>query len=277
MGKIIEVNQIYDSLKKALKEEVKAFSRLRLASLCIGKDCACDTYLSAQKKLAQELGVECSAVELGAKASMEEVRKKIQELNKDETINGIIVNKPFPKRFKEDEIFSAIKEKKDVEGMNPSNLGGLFYEGPLFLSPTVLSVLEILKTLKLDIYGKEIVIVGFSTLIGKPLSLLLGREFATVTITHIGTYEAGKLPLHVEGADILISAVGKPHLIKGSWIKKGAVVIDVGIGQMEGKVVGDVELDKAKDKASFITPVPGGVGRLTTLFLFKNLLKAVRL
>ncbi len=128
----------------------------------------------------------------------------------------------------------------------------------------------------IDLYGKQVTIVGFSTLIGKPLALILGRKLASVAIAHIGTYESGKLPFYVKNSDIVVSAVGKPHIIKGQWIKKGAVVIDVGIGEFKGKVVGDVEFEKAKKKAAFITPVPGGVGKLTSLFLFKNLIDAFK-
>ena len=275
--KKLEIKQICEELKQELKEEVQKLPTLRIASLSFGKDYAASVYASAQRKVAKELGIDYYSIELEDNCSLNDLLGKIDELNEDKGINGIIVNKPFPAKVKEEAIFSAITKEKDVEGMNPCNLGSLFYSEPLFTSPTVLSVLEILKLLEIKLYGKEVVVVGFSTLIGKPLALLLGQEFATVNITHIGTFEAGKLPSYVGAADIVISAVGKPHVIKGDWIKKGAVVIDVGIGQLDGKVVGDVEFDAAAKKASFITPVPGGVGKLTTLFLFKNLIKAAKL
>ena len=275
--KKLEIKQICEELKQNLKEEVQKLPTLRIASLSIGKDYASLVYVSAQSKIAKELGIDYYSIELEDNRSLNDVLGKIDELNDDKSINGIIVNKPFSKKFKEEVIFSAIDKNKDVEGMNPCNLGSLFYAEPLFTSPTVLGVLEILKSLEINLYGKDVVIVGFSTLIGKPLALLLGQEFATVSITHIATFEAGKLPSYIKGADIVISAVGKPKVIKGSWIKKGAVVIDVGIGELEGKVVGDVEFDAAAKQASFVTPVPGGVGKLTTLFLFKNLIKAAKI
>jgi len=273
----IQMQQICEKIKQDLKKEVQGLPALRLASLSIGKDYASLVYVSAQSKLAKELGIDYCSIELEDSCSLGDLLGKINELNDDKSINGIIVNKPFPQKFKEEVIFSAIDAKKDLEGMNPYNLGGLFYGEPLFISPTVLSVLEILRSLEINVCAKEIVIVGFSTLIGKPLALLLGQQFATVNITHIATFESKKLPFYVQNADVVISAVGKPHLIKGEWVKKGAVVIDVGIGQIEGKVVGDVEFDEVKKRASFVSPVPGGVGRLTTLFLFKNLIKAAKI
>ncbi len=275
--KKVEMKEICERLKKELKEEVQDFTSLRLASVSIAKDYACSVYASAQSKVAAELGIDYCPVELEKTSTLDSLLKKIRELNADKSINGIIVNKPFPKSFSDEVVFSAIDDKKDVEGMNPSNLGRIFYAKPLFISPTVLSVLEIISSLELDLYGKEVVIVGFSNLIGKPLALLLGDEFATVNITHIATFEAGKLPLYVGQADVVISAVGKPEVIKGSWIKKGAVVIDVGIGEASGKVAGDVEFKEAKERAAFISPVPGGVGKLTTLFLFKNLIQAAKI
>ncbi len=202
--------------------------------------------------------------------------KEFYNKNKNKKITGIVDNTPFPSNFTEELIFSTIDHKKDIEGMNPYNLGLLFVGEPLFVSPTVLSILEFIKMSGIDLYGKQVTIVGFSTLIGKPLTLILGRKLATVTITHIGTYESGKLPFYIKNSDIVVSAVGKPHIIKGEWIKKGAVVIDVGIGEFNGKVVGDIEFEKAKRRAAFITPVPGGVGKLTSLFLFKNLIDAYK-
>ncbi|MCF7888356.1 MAG: bifunctional 5,10-methylenetetrahydrofolate dehydrogenase/5,10-methenyltetrahydrofolate cyclohydrolase, partial [Candidatus Omnitrophica bacterium] len=142
---------------------------------------------------------------------------------------------------------------------------------------TVLAVLATIESLDIDLYGKDITVVGFSTLIGKPLVLLLGQKFATVTITHIATYQKQRLPFYIKNADLLISAVGKPHFIKGEWIKKGAIVIDVGVSKKGSKVVGDIEFEQAIKKASFISPVPAGIGKLTSLFLFKNLLKAKKL
>ena len=274
---ILEAKEIYDVLKERLRARLKSLPTLTLASLTIGKNYSSQVYRASQKKLAESLGVKYLSLELPQNIRVKDALAKIQSFNKNKKITGIVANKPFPSNFTEEIIFSTIDYKKDIEGMNPYNLGLLFVGEPLFISPTVLSILEFIKMSGIDLYGKQVTIVGFSTLIGKPLALILGRKLATVTITHIGTYESGKLPFYVKNSDIVVSAVGKPHIIKGEWIKKGAVIIDVGIGKLNNKVVGDIEFEAAKKKAAFITPVPGGVGKLTSLFLFKNLIDAYSL
>jgi len=274
MGKILDIKQIYDSLKEDLKDRASKMSSVSIASLKISQDYAADVYMSSQEKLAKELGINFILVDFSKDVSADKIIKKINELNTDDGISGIIVNKPFPDGILENTVFSAINPKKDIEGVNPLNLGVLFYKDPTFISPTVLSILLVIKYLDIDLYGKEVAIVGFSSLIGMPLSILLGRKLATLRITHIGTYDKDMLPTHIKNADLVISAVGKPHIIKGEWIKDNSIVIDVGMGKKDGKICGDVEFVAAKDKASFITPVPGGIGALTTLCLFENLIKA---
>jgi len=274
MGKIIDVKQIYDSLKEDLKKRAAKLASLSIASLKVSEDYATEVYLSSQEKLAKELGINFILVDLSKDVSTDKIIKKINELNKDSEVSGIIVNKPFPDCILEDEIFSTISPKKDIEGVNPHNLGVLFFKDPIFISPTVLSVLWVIEQLNLDLYGKEVTIVGFSPLIGMPLSIILGRKLATLQITHVATYDKDMLGYHIKNADIVITAVGKPRIIKAEWIKPNSIVIDVGIGKKDGGVCGDVEFDQAKDKASFITPVPGGIGLLTTLCLFENLIKA---
>ncbi len=276
MTKILNAQKFYDGFKNKLKSEIHSLPILALASLSIGKNYSCQVYRASQQKLADEFGVKYLSVELSETAPLKEVIAKIKELNKDKKITGIVANKPFPQGISEEEIFSAIDYRKDIEGMNPYNLGLLFIGEPLFISPTVLSALEFIKMTGIELYGKEITIVGFSTLIGKPLALILGRKFATVNITHIATFESKRLPFYVKNADIVISAAGRPNLIKGAWLKKGVVAIDVGIGRKDSKIVGDIEFESANKKAAFITPVPGGVGKLTSLFLFKNLVDAYR-
>lgn len=275
--KILDASQIYESIKNELKQQLKSLPSLTLASLVIGKNYSSDVYLSSQEKLAAELGIEYLLVRLDGNVELKEVLSKIDSLNKDKKITGIVANKPFPKSWSEDDVFGAIDAKKDIEGLSPYNLGKLFIKKPQFVSPTVLSILEFLKLSKVTLYGKDVVIVGFSTLIGKPLFLILAREFATVTITHIATFESGRLPFYVSNADIVISAAGVTELIKADWIKNEAIVIDVGVAAKDGKIVGDVEFEAAKKKASFISPPKGGVGKLTPIFLFKNLVQAAKL
>jgi len=274
MEKGLEVKRVYERLKEQIKDKVSALGQLTLASVRVGHDYSSGVYLLQQEKIALELGIDYLAVTLAPEAPLDKVLQKIEELNKDNSVAGIVLNKPFPAQWKEGAIFSAIDSQKDVEGVNPYNLGMLLIGKPKFISPTVMSVLEFLNIADVDLYGREVTIVGSSVLIGKPLAIILANDFATVSITHIATYEKGRLPFYINNADILISAVGKPCIIRGEWIKEGAVVIDVGVGQKDGKLTGDVEFDKAVQKASFITPVPGGVGKFTTLFLFENLIKA---
>ncbi len=274
MGKIIDIEQIASKLKSDLILTGKKISGATLASVQIGKAAASEIYIKNQAKLAKQIGVNFLLQELPVTKTEEETIDRIKKINKDTDIDGVIINKPFPEGWKPDRIFAAIAPQKDVEGLNPYNLGRIFYDQLAFISPTVLAVLETIKFADIQLYGKDVTVVGFSTLIGKPLVLLLAKKFATVTVTHIATYEKQKLPFYIKNADLLISAVGKPHFIKTEWIKKGAMVIDVGISKKDSKIVGDVDFKEAAEKVSLISPVPGGVGKLTSLFLFKNLLKA---
>lgn len=277
MGKIINIEQIANKLKDDLILASKKISGAALASLQIGKTAASEIYIKNQVKLAKQIGVNFLLHELPATITKEETIDRVKKINNDKRIDGMIVNKPFPQSWEPERIFAAIAPQKDVEGLNPYNLGRIFYDQLAFISPTVLAVLEIIKFADIQLYGKDVTVVGFSTLIGKPLVLLLAKKFATVTVTHIATYEKRKLPFYVNNADLLISAVGKPHFIKTEWIKKGAIVIDVGISKKDSKIVGDVNSKEAVEKVSLISPVPGGVGKLTSLFLFKNLFKAKEL
>ncbi len=276
MAQILEGKVIAKELKSKLKEERKEVKTPSLASLKVGNNKEIDVYINSQKRLAKELNVDYQLCEVSEKEGAEGLISTIERLNKDERIKGIIVHRPLPSSYDEQKVFSSIEPKKDIEGMHPYNLGRLMLGGDEFISPTVLSIFEFIQYTGIELYGKNVVIVGASFLVGKPLSLLLVNHFSTVTITHIGTYQKGHLPFYVSNADVVISCVGKPGLIKGEWIKQGAIVIDGGISKAEGKIKGDVEFASAEKKAGFITPVPGGVGMLTALFLFKNLLKAAR-
>jgi methylenetetrahydrofolate dehydrogenase (NADP+)/methenyltetrahydrofolate cyclohydrolase len=174
-------------------------------------------------------------------------------------------------------ISQFILPEKDVEGMHPANIGKIVFGKANILPCTPAAVMELLKEAGVDLYGKEVVIVGHSEIVGKPLALLLLEKFATVTVCHIGTSKAGKLEEHIMKAEVLIVAVGKAGLIKGEWIKEGAIVIDVGINRVGDKIVGDVEFETAEKRASYITPVPGGVGPLTVTMLMRNVVEAAKL
>jgi len=201
----------------------------------------------------------------------------IHKLNADKEVNGVIVQTPLPQHIDYKKISEHISAQKDVEGMHPLNMGQVIFGRPRIASCTASAVMELLNSTGIDLYGKEVVVVGHSEIVGKPLALLLLEKFATVTVCHIGTSKAGKLEDHVRRAEVLIVAVGKPGLIKGEWIKEGAIVIDVGINQVGNKIVGDVEFEEAEKRASHITPVPGGVGPLTVAILMRNLIEATKL
>ena len=242
----------------------------------IGDDHASGVYFAQQEKLASDAGIGYHAVRLPANVSYGDFSDEINRLNKNPDIHGIVINKPFPDgpEWKEENVFSLIDTHKDIEGMNPFNLGLLFTGRPRFVSPTVRSILKFIELSRVDLRGAEVTIVGASLLISKPLAIILSNMSATVRLTHVATFEKGLLEGHVKKGDVVVTSVGKPDLIKGAWLKQGAVVVDVGIGHKNGKICGDVEFDEACKTAGFITPVPGGVGRLTTLFLFENLLMA---
>ncbi len=271
---ILTAKQIAEGIRNSLKNKRGNFPKITLASCVMGDNEAVRSYCASQKKWADTLSVEYREIVMDSNTSEKEAIGIIEDLNNDVSVNGIVLHKPFLEGWNEHLLFESVKREKDIEGLNPYNLGELFFGNPLFIPPTVLSVLELLKSISIDLYGKNVVIVGFSNILGKPLSIILADKFATVSITHIGTFEASKLPFYLRNADIVITAVGKPHLIKGQWIKDGAVVIDVGIAKLNNKITGDVEFKEALKHVSCITPVPGGVGALTVAFLFSNLFKA---
>ncbi|MDD5070723.1 MAG: bifunctional 5,10-methylenetetrahydrofolate dehydrogenase/5,10-methenyltetrahydrofolate cyclohydrolase [Candidatus Omnitrophica bacterium] len=275
MNEISGVDKLYSSFKERLKTNLLLFEKLSLASVAVCDDFDCVSYRTQQKKIADELGVEYIPINISSDISFSAFQQRIFDLNHDPQINGIVINKPFPNAWGEEDVFSLIDPAKDIEGMTPYNLGRLLMGADAVVSPTVRSVLQFLNLAGISLRGKNILIVGASVLIGKPLSLILTNMFATVSLAHVATFNSGWLPFYVENSDIVISAVGVAQLIKADWLRNGAIVIDVGVGYKDGKMCGDVEYEKAKEKVAFITPVPGGVGMFTTLFLLDNLIKVV--
>lgn len=274
MGNIIDGKIIAEKIKEGVKrdiEELKAKGIVpKLVSIIVGENPASIVYMNQQKKNCEKIGIDYEILKLPEDISEEKLCENIGNLNKDEKTTGIILQLPLPKNFDTRKIQSKISPIKDVEGVNPENMGWIVY-GRATIGPcTALAVKEIIEYIGVDLYGKEVVMVGHSDIVGKPVALLLVDKFATTTICHIGTSDAGKLREHVERAEILIVAVGKANLIPGDWIRDGCIVIDVGINKVGDKIVGDVEFEKAKEKASWITPVPGGVGTVTTAILLRN-------
>ena len=240
-----------------------------LAVILVGADPASQIYVGSKRKSCKEIGILSQSYDLPETTTQAELLALIDKLNNDKTIDGILVQLPLPQQINAEAIIEHIDPKKDVDGFHPYNVGRLCQRIPTLRACTPYGVMKLLETTGIDLHGKHAVIVGASNIVGRPMSLELLLAGATVTVTHRFTKD---LKSHVRQADILVVAVGKPNLIPGDWIKESAVVIDVGINRVDGKLVGDVEFDKAAEKAAYITPVPGGVGPMTVAMLMSNTL-----
>ena len=278
MARLLEGKPIAENIKERIKQQVQSLkNKPVLASIMAGENAGAEAYVRSQKKTAESLGIEYQFHKLAADTQEKSLVEFIQKLNADRSVNGIIIQMPLPPQIDYKKISEYILPEKDAEGMHPANIGKIVFGKAKILPCTAAAVMELLNSTGVDLYGKEVVVVGHSEIVGKPLALLLLDKFATVTVCHIGTSQAGKLEEHVRQAEILVVAVGKAGLIKGDWIKDGAIVIDVGINRVADKIVGDVEFEGAEKRASFITPVPGGVGPLTVTMLMRNLVEAAKL
>lgn len=277
MAKLLEGKIVADQIKEKLKISVQGLKQAPvLASILVGDNPSAVAYVKSQAKTAESLGVVYKLHQLAESVTEDKLIDFIFKLNADVSVNGIIVQIPLPPHIDYMRICEFILPNKDIEGMHPANIGKLLFGQARVAACTANAVMELLNSTGIDLYGKEVVVVGHSEIVGKPVAMLLLEKFATVTICHIATSKAGKLQEHVERAQVLIVAVGQVGLIKGEWIKEGAVVIDVGINRLGDKIVGDVEFDSAQKRASLITPVPGGVGPLTVAILMRNLVQAAQ-
>jgi len=278
-AQLIDGRAIANSLKEELKKEIASLKEKhktspRLLAIQVGENPASSVYLKSQKKGCEGVGIDYNIHQLPQDTTEDRLVKVIKEKSQDKDVNGIILQMPLPKGINAEKVQEAIDPSKDVEGVNPQNMGLLVYGIPGLVPCTALAVMELIKSTGVSIKGKQVTVVGHSALVGKPLALLLLSsllESATPTVCHIATQD---LSSHTKRAEILIVAVGRAGLIKGDMIRDGAIVIDVGINRVEGKIVGDVVFDEAKEKASMITPVPGGVGPVTTAMLLKNTMDA---
>ncbi|MFA4854084.1 MAG: bifunctional 5,10-methylenetetrahydrofolate dehydrogenase/5,10-methenyltetrahydrofolate cyclohydrolase [Candidatus Omnitrophota bacterium] len=277
MAKLLEGKLLAEKIKEGIRREVASLkSKPVLASIMIGENAGAASYVKSQQKLAEALGIEYQLHKLSEDTLEAHLIDFIRKLNVNKSVHGIIIQMPLPHQIDYKKISQFILPAKDVEGMHPANIGKILSGRAKILPCTPAAVMELLDASGVDLYGKEVVIVGHSEIVGKPLALLLLEKFATVTVCHIGTSKAGKLEEHVKKAEVLIVAVGRAGLIKGEWIKEGAVVIDVGINRLADKIVGDVEFEAAGKRAAYITPVPGGVGPLTVTMLMRNLVEAAK-
>lgn len=279
MAEIINGKEISAALKDDLKAEVAALKEAGksccLAVIQVGCDPASSVYVGNKKKACAYIGIESRSYELLEETTEEELLALVAKLNADDTVHGILCQLPLPKHICEDHIIKAISPLKDVDGFHPQNVGALVIGQQGFVSCTPAGIIELLHRSNIQIDGKHCVVVGRSNIVGKPMALLMLRENATVTVCHSHTKNLQEI---CKEADILIVAIGKPKFIDHTYIKEGAVVIDVGIHRGEdNKLCGDVDFDDVAGHTSAITPVPGGVGPMTIAMLMKNCVEAMKL
>lgn len=279
MAEIINGKELAKNIRLELKNEVSKLKEKgiipKLAVIMVGDDKASQIYVKNKSKACQEIGIKFEEYFLGNDIKQEELIELIQKLNLDKSINGILLQSPIPKSLDINEAFRIILPEKDVDGFNPINVGKLCLNQETFVSCTPYGIMKMFEEYDIDLTGKNVTILGRSNIVGKPLIQCCLNKNATVTVCHSKTKD---LKEHTKNADIVISAIGKAKFVTADMIKDGAVVIDVGINRDEsGKIVGDVDFEKVSSKASYITPVPGGVGPMTIAMLMNNVIKATKL
>ncbi len=278
---LLEGKKVGERLRKELAAEVESIKAkdgvtLRMACVMVGKDPSAEFYRRAQEKCALSLGIAFENVMLDASAPESELLAKIKELSTEQSpVHGLIIQLPLPAHMDVAHLYPELNPKKDIEGIHPATLGYLVMRRTKLVPATALACLTLIDETGVDCRGKEVVIIGQSSIVGRPLQLLLGERRATTIVCNTGTPEE-RMAAYCRSADIVVACAGKPGMVKGDWIKPGAVVIDVGTTEVAGKITGDVEFEEARKRAKFITPVPGGVGPLTVLMLMKNLIAAYR-
>ncbi|MBI1953684.1 MAG: bifunctional 5,10-methylenetetrahydrofolate dehydrogenase/5,10-methenyltetrahydrofolate cyclohydrolase [Candidatus Omnitrophica bacterium] len=281
-AQILDGRAIAAKIYAGLEREMSELQKLRgkkpfLLTVQVGPTSAADLFARSQMKAASSLGIGYRLERLPAGTSQEELIGKIGQWNREAQITGMTIQFPLPQGLDARAISAAVDPLKDVEGIHPQHIGQAVFGWSRIGTCTSLAILELIQATGAQLYGKEAVIVGHSELIGKPVSLLLLDRFCTTTICHVATSDRGRLSEHVRRAEILVVAVGKAHLVRGSWIRPGAIVIDVGTNLDGGVLKGDVEFEEAVKVASFITPVPGGVGPVVVATLMRNTVEAFKL
>lgn len=282
LGQVLDGRAIAAGIQEKLKRELEGLRARHgrmpfLLTVQVGMQPASDLFVRSQTRAAAALGIGYRLERLSGSITEKELIGKIEGWNRDPSITGITIQLPLPQGIDARMISAAVDPRKDVEGIHPQHIGQAVFGWSRIGTCTSLAILELINATGADLYGKEAVIVGHSELIGKPVALLLLDRFCTTTICHVATSDRGRLIEHVRRAEILVVAVGKPHLIQGSWIRPGAIVIDVGTSVEDGELKGDVEFDEAAKRADFITPVPGGVGPVVVATLMRNTVEAFKL
>ena len=278
MTEIIDGKGLAKKIRENLKKDVDGLRKEgiipKFAVILVGEDPASKIYVRNKNKACVEIGIEYEEHVLKQDTTMEELLRLIDKLNKDKSINGILLQSPLPQHLDINEALKQIDYKKDVDGFNPVNVGKLSLGQDCFVSCTPYGIIKMLEEYKIPIEGKNAVIIGRSNIVGKPLIQCLLSKNATVTVCHSKTQNIEEI---TKNSDIIIAAMGKPKFLKGNMVKQGATVIDVGINRMEnGKIVGDVDFEEVSKKTSYITPVPGGVGPMTIAMLMNNIVKATK-
>lgn len=278
MSNVIDGRQVSIQIKEEIKnfvnerkEQKKALPKI--ASILVGNDGGSIYYQNSQEKVATSLGVQFSKIILDEKIDEKELIEKIEELNEDKSVSGIMILLPLPKHLNEKNIVNKISVEKDIDCLTYESVGKLYLGEETFVPCTPQSIITLLESYKVDLEGKEVVVIGRSNIVGKPIAQLLLNKHATVTICHSKTKKLKEL---CKRADILIVAIGKPKFITKEYIKENAILIDVGTSSFEGKITGDIDFESVKDIAKLITLVPGGVGALTTTLLIKNSCKVLK-
>lgn len=279
MAQIIDGKELAKKVRLELKDEVEKLKKdenihPKLAVIMVGSDPASQIYVRNKSKACDEIGIEFEEFLLDENTTQKELLDLIDRLNENEKVNGILLQSPIPKNLDINEAFRRISPEKDVDGFNPVNVGKLTLGQKGFISCTPFGVIKMLEEYNIDIEGKNAVVLGRSNIVGKPMSQCLLNKNATVTICHSKTKNINDI---TKNADIIVAAIGKKEFVKGDMVKEGVVVIDVGINRGEdGKLKGDVDFEEVSKKASYITPVPGGVGPMTIAMLMTNVVKAAK-
>ncbi len=267
-AQIIDGKKIAAELRKELALKIaQDGAKPKLAVIWVGNNEASRAYVRNKQKAAEEVGIVCDVYHLAEDAETPELMMLIERLNMDRSVNGIIVQLPLPAQLHEGQILEAVRKDKDVDAFKQIMTGALWQNKAVWASATPQGIIRLLKSVCDDLSGKHAVVIGRSNIVGKPVSALLLNEDCTVTIAHSKTVD---LPQLVREADIVVAACGCPKMVKADWVKKGAIVIDVGITRVDGKLCGDVDFDNVAEVAGAITPVPGGVGPMTVAMLLQN-------
>ena len=275
VAKILDGKKIAEGIKEKIAGEISGWKKKPgLATVLVGDNPASKVYVSMKNVACKKYGFYSREIHLPESISQKQLLEKVAELNKDDAIHGILVQLPLPPQIDENAILSAIKPEKDVDGFHPESLGKLIQGNPSFVPCTPRGVIHLIKSTGEKLEGKHAVVIGRSNIVGKPTAILLLQENCTVTVCHSRTTNLAE---EVKKADIIVAAVGKPKLVTKEMVKQGAVVIDVGTTKLaDGRLCGDVDFDGVKEKASWITPVPGGVGPMTIAMLLQNTFEAAK-